>query len=122
MIRLYLDEDSQDRSLLRALRARNIDAIAVQETQTEGLEGLIDVEQLRLATKQRRVLYSHNIGDFYQLHTEFIASGEKHSGIALLVQNYSVGEQVRAILEFISNKTAEEMESQLEFLSKYLRS
>ncbi|MBE9019348.1 hypothetical protein C7Y66_18315 [Chroococcidiopsis sp. CCALA 051] len=122
MIRLYLDEDSQDRSLLRALRARNIDAIAVQETQTEGLEGLIDVEQLRLATKQRRVLYSHNIGDFYQLHTEFIASGEKHSGIALLTQNYSVGEQVRAILEFISNKTAEEMESQLEFLSKYLRS
>lgn len=122
MIRLYLDEDSQDRSLLRALRARNIDAIAVQETQTEGLEGLIDVEQLRLATKQRRVLYSHNIGDFYQLHTEFIASGEKHSRIALLAQNYSVGEQVRAILEFISNKTAEEMESQLEFLSKYLRS
>lgn len=119
MIRLYLDEDSQDRSLLRALRARNIDAIAVQEPQTEGL---IDVEQLRLATKQRRVLYSHNIGDFYQLHTEFIASGEKHSGIALLTQNYSVGEQVRAILEFISNKTAEEMESQLEFLSKYLRS
>ena len=119
MIRLYLDEDSQDQSLLRALRARNIDVITVKETQTEGL---IDVEQLRLATKQQRVLYSHNIGDFYQIHTEFVAGAEQHSGIALLAQNYSVGEQFRAILELIANRTAEEMESKLEFLSKYLRS
>ena len=50
-----------------------------------------------------------------------MTSEEKHSGIALLAQNYSVGEQVRAILEFIANRTAEEMENQLEFLSKYLR-
>ncbi|MBW4646052.1 MAG: DUF5615 family PIN-like protein [Goleter apudmare HA4340-LM2] len=118
MIRLYLDEDSQDQSLLKALRARNIDVITAKETQTEGL---IDVEQLRLATEQQRVLYSHNIGDFYQIHTQFITSVEKHSGIALLAQNYLVGEQVRAIMEFIANKTTEEMENQLEFLSKYLR-
>jgi len=118
-IRLYLDEDSQDQSLLRALRARNVDVLTVQETQTTGL---IDVEQLRLATQQQRVLYSHNVGDFCQIHTQFIASAEKHAGIALLAQNYSVGEQVRAILELIANRTAEEMENQLEFLSKYLRS
>jgi hypothetical protein len=67
------------------------------------------------------VLYSHNIGDFYQLHTEFISGGETHSGIALLNQNCSVGEQIRAILELLANKTAEEMENQIEFLSSYLR-
>ncbi len=117
-IRLYIDEDSQDVALLRALRARNIDVITVKETNTEGL---IDLEQLRLATAQRRVLYSHNIGDFCQLHPEFITNGEIHSGIALLSQDYLVGQQVRAILEFIANKTAEEMDNQLNFLSQYLR-
>jgi hypothetical protein len=119
LICLYVDEDSQDQALIRALRARNVDIITVNETQTDGL---IDVEQLRLATQQGRVLYSHNIGDFCQIHTEFITGEEKHSGIALLGQNYSVGEQVRAILELIANKTAEQMENQLEFLSTYLRS
>jgi hypothetical protein len=117
-IRLYLDEDSQDQSLLRALRARNVNVLTVQETQTAGL---VDVEQLRLATRQQRVLYSHNIGDFNQIHAEFAVSAENHSGIALLAQSYSVGEQVRAILELIANRSAEEMENQLEFLSKYLR-
>lgn len=48
-IRLYLDEDSQDRSLIRALRVRGVDVLTVKETQTTGLT---DVEQLRLATQQ----------------------------------------------------------------------
>lgn len=117
-IRLYLDEDSQDQSLLRALRARQVDVITVNETQTEGL---IDEDQLRLAATQNRVLYSHNIGDFCQLHIEFLTREESHAGIALLSQDYSVGEQVRAILELTIRKTAEEMVNQLAFLSKYLK-
>ncbi len=117
-IKLYLDEDSQDQSLLRALRARQIDVITVQET---GTQGTTDLEQLRLAHREHRVLYSHNIGDFCQLHTEFLTSGEDHSGIALFAQDYSVGEQVRAILEFIFNQTAESMVNQLQFLSRYMR-
>lgn len=76
LIRLYLDEDSQDQALLRSLRARNIDVITVKETQAEGL---LDAEQLRLATQQQRVIYSHNISDFYQLHTEFVAGSENHA-------------------------------------------
>ncbi|MEG4321791.1 MULTISPECIES: DUF5615 family PIN-like protein [unclassified Microcoleus] len=58
-----------------------VDVTTVNETQTEGV---IDEEQLRLAATQSRVLYSHNIGDFCQLHTEFIAREESHAGIALL--------------------------------------
>ena len=117
-IRLYLDEDSQDQSLLRALRARQVDVTTVNETQTEGL---IDEEQLRLAATQNRVLYSHNIGDFCQLHTEFLSREESHAGIAPISQDYSVGEQVRVIMELTGNKTAEEMVNQLEFLGKYLK-
>lgn len=117
-IKLYLDEDSQDQSLLRALRSRQVDVTTVNETQTEGL---IDEEQLRLATTQNRVLYSHNIGDFCQLHTEFLIGEESHAGIALISQDYSVGEQVKVIMELTANKTAEEMVNQLEFLGKYLK-
>ena len=117
-IRLYLDEDSLDQSLLRALRARQIDIMTVQDTNSFGAT---DLEQLRLATQQNRVLYSHNIKDFCQLHTEFITNNENHSGIALLAQDYSVGEQVRAILEFITNNTAEDLYNQLQFLSRYVR-
>jgi hypothetical protein len=116
-IRLYIDEDSQDQSLLRALRARQIDILTVQDTDTFGAP---DIEQLRFASQQNRVLYSHNIRDFYQLHAELITAAEDHAGIALLAQDYSVGEQVRAILEFIANKTAEDMQNQVEFLSKYI--
>jgi Domain of unknown function (DUF5615) len=117
-IHLYIDEDSQDQSLLRALRARQIDVLAVRDTDTYGLS---DIEQLRLATQQNRVLYSHNIRDFCQLHTEFITNSENHAGIALLAQDCSVGEQVRAILEFMSTRTSEDMQNQLEFLSRYIR-
>jgi Domain of unknown function (DUF5615) len=117
-IQLYIDEDSQDQSFLRALRARQIDVLTVRDTNTYGLP---DIEQLRLATQQNRVLYSHNIRDFCQLHAEFITNNENHTGIALLAQDYSVGEQVRAILEFIAARTAEDMQNQLDFLSKYVR-
>jgi hypothetical protein len=115
-IRFYIDEDSQDQSLIRALCARGVDILTVRETQTEGLA---DIDQLRLATQQQRVLYSHNTGDFCQIHTDFVSNGETHSGIALLSQNYSIGEQIRGILELMATKTAEEMEDQLEFLSSY---
>lgn len=84
-IRLYIDEDSMDRGLVQALRARDVDVITVQET---GTEGQIDESQLNLATSQNRVLYSYNIADFCQLHTEFLAEGRNHAGIALLSQDY----------------------------------
>jgi hypothetical protein len=117
-IHLYIDEDSQNQALVRALQARQVDILTVRDTDTYGLS---DIEQLRLATQRQRVLYSHNIRDFCQLHTDFINMSENHAGIALLAQDYSVGEQVRAILEFISTRTAEDMQNQLEFLSQYIR-
>ena len=93
-IRFYIDEDSMNQALVRALRARNVDVITVNETDTAGQ---LDEEQLRLATEQGRVLYSHNIADFCQLHTEFLATDKEHAGIALLAQDHSIGEQLKAL-------------------------
>ncbi|MEL6352407.1 MAG: DUF5615 family PIN-like protein [Cyanobacteria bacterium J06627_28] len=88
-IRLYIDEDSMQQALILALRARNIDVLSVNDTQTSGQT---DEVQLRLATAKNRVLYSHNIADFCKLHKAFWVGNEAHAGIALLAQDYSIGE------------------------------
>jgi hypothetical protein len=118
-IRLYVDEDSMNQALVVALRARNIDVLTVNDTKTAGQ---LDREQLRLATSEGRVLYSHNITDFCKLHIDRMEAGEGHAGIALLAQDYSFGEQLRAISGLIIERSAESMQNQLEFLSRYLRS
>lgn len=79
--------------------------------------GRSDSEQLDYATSQGRVLYTFNRGDFYRLHTQYLIEGKSHKGIILaLQQRYSIGEQLRQILEVISVKTIEQMENNVEFL------
>jgi post-segregation antitoxin (ccd killing protein) len=63
-IALYVDEDSQDSSLIRALRSRGVDVIAASEA---GMNGRLDDEQLQWSTTNARVLYSRNTRDFYKL-------------------------------------------------------
>jgi hypothetical protein len=117
LIRLYLDEDSMDRVLVEALRARGIDILTVQEV---GTQGYSDEKQLDWATQQGRVLYSHNIADFCRLHSQWIELGKTHCGIALMQQDTTIGDQVRGIASLIHAKTAEEMVSQLLFLRQFL--
>lgn len=115
-IALYVDEDSQDSTLMRALRSRGVDVIAASEA---GMNGRPDEEQLRWASSHNRVLYSCNVRDFYKLHTSTLTSGESHAGIILAPQQqYSIGEQLRRLLKLIA-KSAENMRSQVEFLSKW---
>ena len=79
-IALYFDEDSQDSTLIRALRSRGIDVVAASEA---GMNGRSDDEQLQWSSTHSRVLYSCNARDFYKLHTTLLASGEVHGGIIL---------------------------------------
>jgi len=62
-IRLYIDEDAMAHRLAQELRLRGIDIT------TALIEGMIkrdDRDQLEYATAQGRVLYSFNVGDYYQ--------------------------------------------------------
>jgi hypothetical protein len=120
IIRLYLDEDTMDRELIRALRARGIDVESVFEADRMGYS---DLEQLEYAAARGRVLYSSNIGDFYRLHWEYVEAKRSHSGIILVPQQrYSVGEQLRRILNLALSLPAEEMKDRLEFLSSWVES
>jgi len=116
-IRLYIDEDSMSRALIRALRARGVDITTAFE---ENMIEQMDSAHLDYATREDRVLYSYNVKDFYQLHTDYQTQGKPHAGIILSAQQtYSIGEQMRRLLKLVANKSAEEMRNQIEFLSHW---
>jgi Domain of unknown function (DUF5615) len=69
-----------------------------------------DEDHLAFATAQDRVLCSFNVGDFYRLHTLYMAQHLSHTGIVLArQQQYSVGECIRRLLGLIAHLTAAEM-------------
>lgn len=116
-VRLYLDEDSMDKSLVRALQARGIDVTTALE---ENMIEQADEAHLGYATTQGRALFSFNVGDFYGLHTAWLEQNKSHTGIVLcLQQRYSVGEQMRRLLKLVSQVSAEEMKNRVEFLSNW---
>jgi hypothetical protein len=117
MIRLYMDEDSMRHRVVEALRARGVDVVTALDM---GMTEVPDEEHLAWATMHERVLYSFNVGDFYHLHTVWLAQGRSHAGIILAPQQrYSVGDQMRRLLRLIAARSAEEMRDHVEFLSAW---
>lgn len=116
-IRLYFDEDSMDRMVLRALRERNLDLLAANEV---GMLNQLDQTHLDYATANDRVLCSFNRGDFMRIHTSYLRQGKEHAGIILAPQQrYSVGEYMRRLLLLMEARSAEEMRNRVEFLSNW---
>ena len=104
-----------DQDFIRALQARGVDVITAYEA---AMIARPDQEHLEYATGQGRVLYSFNRRDFYRLHTEFLQHGKTHAGIILArQQHYSVGEQMRRLLNLNAARSATDMENTVEFLS-----
>jgi hypothetical protein len=115
-LRLYLDEDSMDRALVQALRARGLDVETAYEA---GTIAQSDESQLRHAAEQRRVLVTYNARDFCRLHREFLLRNEGHMGVVISDQSHSVGEALRRLLRLSGALSAEQMENHLEFLSAW---
>lgn len=117
MIRLYFDEDSMDHDLIVALRARGVDVATALEKE---MIARIDAEHLDCATRDGRVLFSFNRGDFYGLHVQYLSQGKSHAGMILASQQrYSVGETMRRILLLANTKSHEDMKNWVEFLSAW---
>lgn len=116
-IRLYMDEDSMDSDLVRALRLRGVDVLTARDA---GLIGRPDTEQLAYAIANGRALYSFNVADFMALHHARLAEGGHHAGIVLAQQQrYNVGEQMRRLLRLVGTKSVEQMRDGVEFLSAW---
>jgi predicted nuclease of predicted toxin-antitoxin system len=114
-IRLYLDEDSMDQRLVRALRARGMD---VETALDADMVAQPDEEHLKYAAQADRVLHTFNVSDFYDLHTQFSEAGRTHTGLVLgSQQRYTVGEQMRRLLRLKAERTASDMKSRVVFLA-----
>ncbi len=76
-----------------------------------------DAHHLDFATQQGRELFSFNVSDCYQIHSDYFAQGTDHSGIVLARQQaYSISDQTRRLLNWIAALSAEEMRNRVEFL------
>ena len=116
-LRLYLDEDSMNSKLVRALRGRGVDVITAREA---GMIGRNDKDHLEFAAREDRALYTFNIAHFCELHSQHLSLGKSHMGIILAQQQrYSVGDQMRRLLRLIAERPAEEMRNQVEFLADW---
>jgi hypothetical protein len=106
-----------DGDLVRGLRSRGIDVVTAADVQ---MINRADEEHLARATKEGRALYSFNVGDFHEIHTNWIATGRSHAGLILAQQQrYSLGEQIRRLLRLIGSVTAETMRNREEFLGRW---
>jgi hypothetical protein len=79
-----------------------------------------DEDHLRRAAAQGRALYSFNVGDYYELHIQWIESGRDHAGIILAQQKrYGTGEQIRRLIHLIGSLTPAGMRNREEFLGNW---
>jgi len=117
LIQIYIDEDAMDSHLVIALRSRGVMVLTPFEADATGK---LDEEQLAFATEHGCVLYTHNISDFCRLHKEWTRTGREHAGMILVPQQrFSVGEQLRRILQISAIVGADRMRSRIEFLSSW---
>ena len=115
VVRLYFDADSMERAVVSGLRARGIDATSALEVR---MSDSSNEEQLEFARTECRVLFTFNVSDFQRIHTQYLSQGKPHAGITLAAQQrYSVGERIRRLQTLIAARSAEEMNSRLEFLT-----
>lgn len=114
-IRLYLDEDAQRTSLVRALRARRIDVLTANEA---GKIGISDAEQLAFAVSLGRTVFTFNRGDFARLHADFLQRGQDHAGI-IVSDQLEISVVIRRLLRLLDGRTAVDMRNWLEFLSSW---
>ena len=95
-LRLLLDEDAQDKDLVKQLRSTGHDVMTVNELRLRTLD---DREILRAAWADHRLLVTYNVDDFRNLH----AAGVNHSGIAVICRDadpskdMSISDIVRAL-------------------------
>lgn len=115
MIRLYLDENLPE-AIAVGLRLRGYDVVTVKEVAQRGLS---DIEQIRYAALQNRVIVTFNVSDFYKLHAEFAENGEDHGGI-ILSRQLPVGSMIKGLLKMLAGLRSDEIKNRVIWLRDYI--
>lgn len=107
-IRFHLDENVNP-AIATGLRQRGVDVTTTQET---GLLRAADDDQLAFATRQQRMLVTHD-RDFLRLGSH----GEPHAGIAYCARDkYAIGGLLRAMLTLWVQAAAADVVNRVTFL------
>lgn len=113
-ISFYLDEHVQ-LALAEAMRARKIDVLTTQEAENIGLS---DMQQLVFATKNKRSLFSYNIGHFAKIHYQWMNIRRLHGGI-ILSNQMTIGPVLRRLMRLYFSLNSEDIQNRLEYLSAW---
>jgi uncharacterized protein with PIN domain len=113
-IRFFTDEDLQG-AIAAQLRTNGYDAVSTVEA---GRLGEDDEAQLVWAAQQGRVLVTYNVGDFAQMHGEWMAAGDEHAGIIVSTQR-TISDALRRLRRLASGLSAGDMRNRLEYLSDW---
>ena len=117
-IHLYFDEDNGKHSVVEWVRHSGIDVITTLEANNIKHS---DEEQLLWSTEQERASYTFNMGDFCRLHKNYLNNNKNHTGIIIAAkQSYSVGQQIKGLLNLVKLISAEDMINNLVFLRYYI--
>jgi predicted nuclease of predicted toxin-antitoxin system len=111
-LKLYFDENVPE-AIAAAVRLRGYDVITVKDAERKAAS---DLDQLRYAALQKRVLFTFNVADFVKLHDEFMTAGRHHSGI-LLSKQLPVGIIVKRLLKLLSHVRVDEIENNIIWLN-----
>jgi hypothetical protein len=106
-IRWYMDEHVP-RAVTAGLLRRGIE---VETTQSRGMLGATDNDQLQVAAHHVFVIFTQD-DDFLV----FASRGVEHAGIVYAPQGTSIGDMVRGLLLITEIYTAEEMIGRIEFI------
>jgi predicted nuclease of predicted toxin-antitoxin system len=111
-LKLYFDENVPE-AIAAAVRLRGYDVTTVRDVERKAAS---DLDQLRYASLQKRILFTFNVADFVKLHDEFVVAGRHHSGI-LLSKQLPVGIIVKRLLKLLSRLPVDEIENNIIWLN-----
>lgn len=114
----YFDDDVGAKPVVAQLLARTIDVIRSTDV---GMRGKSDAEHLAYAAVHHRTLITANRRDFLNLHWEWLSAERSHSGIVIMKQRVSTGDQIRALTLMSASVEPDRMADRLEYLSDWLR-
>lgn len=96
------------KAVTEGLRRRGVNVLSAQEA---GMSGANDYDQLSLANKEGRIIFTKD-ADFLRLHK----AGVSHQGIIYSSKQSPVGYTVRVLMIIHDLVTPEEMSGRVEFI------
>ena len=107
LIAFYTDEHV-GRSVSVGLRRRGVNVLTVPEAH---MRGATDIEHLRFAAREGRVLFTQD-DDFLRLHAQEM----RHGGIVYAKQSMSIGDIIRGLMLIYHVMRPADMQNHVEFL------